>query len=429
VLSIVLAAAQGFSFADPYAIGLLLAGLAVFAGVGALSHQHDRAFSASVIYLGIGIAAAGLIELAGVAWVDPVADSSLLEKASELAVIIALFGTGLKLERELTLRAWSSVSRLLVIAMPLTIAAVAAFGVGVMGLSLGAAVVLGAVLAPTDPVLAGDIGVGPPGDEEEREPNFSVTGEAGLNDGFAFPFLFLGIILAGKEGEGWFVEWLAADVAYKIVAGVVAGVVLGYGIGALAVRLRDRELLAPSLDGWLAPASVLLIYGATEAIGAYGFLAAFFGGVAFRRYEHGHEYNARVHTGAEMVEKFAELALVLLVASSLTLDGLGTPGVEGWLLVPALLLLIRPAAVALALVGSGLPRADRAFVGWFGVRGIGSVYYVAVALGTGALPDDEAATVLWTALACVVVSILVHGVTSAPLSRRWLPPDQQPEAT
>ena len=421
-----IAASPGLSFADAYVVGLLFCGLAVFAAVGALSHQHDRAFSASIIYLGLGAVASAGIQLFGVKWLDPIQDSSVLEKASELALVIALFATGLKLERELNFRAWGTVTRLLAVAMPLTIAGVALFGVAVMGLSLGAAIVLGSILAPTDPVLAGDIGVGPPGEEEEREPSFSITGEAGLNDGLAFPFLFLGIIVAGDRPDGWFADWLLADLLFGVVVGVLVGAALGYGIAALAVWLRDRHLLLHALDGWLAIAGVLTIYGAAESLSGYGFLAAFAGGVAFRRYEHDHEYNESVHAGAETVEKFGELALVLLVASSVTVAGLGEPGLGGWLLVPALLLLIRPGSVGLALLGSRLPARERAFVAWFGVRGIGSLYYAAVAVGTGVLSDGEASTVFWTTAVCVIVSIVVHGITATPLSRRWLPEGQQP---
>ena len=416
-----IAAAPGLNFAGSYALGLLFVGLAVIAAIGALSHEEDRAFSASIIYLGLGVIAAAGIEVLDVAWVDPIEDHALYEKASELAVIVALFGTGLKLDRELRWRSWQTVARLLGIAMPLTIAAVALFGTQVMGLSLGAAIILGATLAPTDPVLAGDIGVGPPGDEEEREPNFAITGEAGLNDGLAFPFVLLGIVVAGDRPGGWFAEWVLTDVLFAIVVGVAMGAVVGYGLGATAVRLRDRHLLSSEFDGWLAIPAVLVLYGATELLSGLGFLAAFVGGVAFRRYEHGHEYNRRVHDGAETVEKFAELAVILLLGSTLTLSGLGEPGWSGWLLVPVLLLAIRPLSVVLALLGSRLPAGDRRFVAWFGVRGVGSLYYVAVAIGLGVLSDGEEKVLFWTTAACVVVSVLAHGVTASPLSRRWLP--------
>lgn len=395
----------------------------MFAAIGALSHEHERAFSASIIYLGLGALAALVIQLAGVDWIDPIADESLIERLTELAVIIALFGTGLKLDRPLNRESWGGVARLLVFAMPLTIAAVTLFGTQVMGLSLGAAIVLGAMLAPTDPVLAGDIGVGPPGDEDEHEPNFSITGEAGLNDGLALPFLFLGLFVADEGGSDWLGEWLVADVLYAIGVAVAIGAAIGYGTGALAVRLRDRRLLAQAFDPWLAIPTVLLLYGVTEVAGAYGFVAAFVGGVAFRRYEHGHEHNKRIHEGAESVEKFGELAVVLVVGSMLTLDGLEAPGLSGWLLVPVLLLAIRPLAVAISMLRSGTPASERAFVAWFGVRGVGSLYYAAIAVGAGVLAPDEIVTIVWTVIVCVGVSLVVHGVTAAPFARRWLPPE------
>jgi len=276
------------------------------------------------------------------------------------------------------------------------------------------------VLAPTDPVLAGDVGVGPPGDEDERDPNFALTAEAGLNDGLAFPFVFLGAFVAAEGGSGWLGEWLAADVLYPVTVGIALGALGGYLIAKNIVWLRDRNLLGEALDGWVAVGAVLLVYGIVEVAGGYGFLAAFAAGLAFRRYEHGHELNRTVHDGAEVVEKFSELALILVLGSMVTITGLQQAGASGWLLVPVLLLVIRPLATLLAFSGSRIARRERVFIGWFGVRGIGSLYYVAVALGFGILSSDEAQTLFWTVAACVVVSIVVHGITATPLERRLL---------
>jgi len=413
-------AERGFSFADPYALGLAFAGLAVFAAIGALSHQHERAFSASLIYLALGLAAATAIDVLDVHWIDPVGDAEAVGRLAEFAVIVALFGTGLKLDRALDRDAWGPVGRLLGIVMPLTIAAVALFGTQVMGLSLGAAIILGAVLAPTDPVLAGDVGVGPPGDEDERDTNFALTAEAGLNDGLAFPFVFLGAFVAAEGGRGWLGEWLTADVLYALTVGIALGALGGYLIALSMVWLRDRDLLADGLEGWVAVGSVLLVYGLVEVAGGYGFLGAFAAGVAFRRYEHGHELNRAVHDGAEVVEKFSELALILLLGSMVTIGGLGQAETSGWLLVAVLLLVIRPLATLLAFTGSKIVLRERVFIGWFGVRGIGSLYYVAVALGLGVLSRDEAQTMFWTVAACIVVSVVVHGVSATPLARTLL---------
>ena len=412
------AVSVGLTPGDLFPLGLLFAGLAVFVAVGALSHQHERAFSASVIYLGLGLCGAIALDVLGVQWIDPLRDHRLVERLSELAVVIALFGTGLRLDRPLSSRHWASMSRLLVVAMPLTIAAVAGFGAGVMGLSAGAAVILGAALAPTDPVLAGDVGVGPPGEGDEREPNFALTAEAGLNDGLALPFLLLGAVIAGQGSYG---SWAVGDVLFAIPVGLAAGGAGGWLLAAATVRLRDADLLEHDLDGWLAVAAVLVLFGATQFSDASGFLAAFAGGVGFRRYERHHELQARIHHGAEIVEKFAELALILLLGSMVTIEGLGEPGLSGWLLVPVLLVVIRPVTVMLSLLGSRTTTgSERLFVAWFGVRGVGSLYYAALAVGLGVLTKQEEATVFWTVIVCVGVSILVHGVSASPLSRRLL---------
>ena len=174
---------------------------------------------------------------------------------------------------------------------------------------------------------------------------------------------------------------------------------------------------------------LLLIYGVTEVAGAYGFLAAFAGGLGFRRYEQTHEHSKRVHEGAEVVEKLTELVVILLLGSMLTIDGLGAPELSGWLLVPVLLLVIRPLAVSIALLRSAVPAGERAFVGWFGVRGVGSLYYVAIVAAAVEIAPGDAEQIVWTAIACVLVSIVVHGISAAPLSRRLLPPPDAPQGS
>src|SRR3954447_2566220 len=212
-----------------------------------MSHEHERAFSASLIYLGLGALAALGIEVLDIAWVDPLGDAKLIEHVAEVALIFALFSSGLKLDRRLRWREWSSVARLLAIAMPLTMAGVALFATQAMGLTLGAALLLGAILSPTDPVLAGDIGVGPPGDEDEHEPNFALTAEAGGNDGLAAPLVLLGVFVAEQGGTGWFGEWLVAGLLYACAAGVLIGAGNGWAAGSGGQRLGgglERALAA-----------------------------------------------------------------------------------------------------------------------------------------------------------------------------------------
>jgi len=412
----VLAVTLGLHGGDTWALGLLFVGVALFAAVGALSHQHERAFSASLIYLGFGAAAAVAIQLLGIDWIDPLADAAVVEHVTEVALVVAVFATGLQLDRALRWSEWGTTRRLIVVAMPLTIAGVALLGGWLLGLSTGAALVLGAALAPTDPVLAGDIGVGPPGDEHEHEPNFGLTSEAALNDGLAAPFLLAGLLVAA--GGGRWGEWLASDVLYALGLALPIGAATGLAAAWSIKRLRDRDLLARQFDGWHAIATALVTYGAAQGLDANGLVAVFAAGLAFRRYERDHEVNASVHHGAEVVEKLLELAVILLLGSMLTLDGLGAPGVEGWLLAVTLLVAVRPLACLIALAGSRLDAPqDRAFVSWFGVRGVGTLYYAAVAVGAGVLSPAEERVIMWTVVAGVLISIAVHGVTGGPALR------------
>jgi len=232
-----------------------------------------------------------------------------------------------------------------------------------MGLSLGASILLGALLAPTDPVLAGDVGVGSPGEEAlQREPRLSLSAEAGLNDGLAAPFLLLGILVAGNE-TGAIARWLVADVLYAVGVAIVVGAVGGYLAAAGSVRLRDRRFLDERLGLYAAVPIALGVYGLAELVASYGLVAAFVGGLDFRRYDFGHEINRRAYDGAEVVEKFTELTVILLLGSIVTLSGLSAPGLAGWLLAPLLLLLIRPVLVGVLLVRSDFRGGSAPFSG------------------------------------------------------------------
>jgi sodium/hydrogen antiporter len=203
--------------------------------------------------------------------------------------------------------------------------------------------------------------------------------------------------------------------------------VVGAGIGTLAAwsvkRLRSRDMLAATFDGFHAIATALVVYGIAELIGAYGLLAVFAGGLAFRRYERDHEINATVHEGAERLEKLLELAVILLLGSMLTATGLGVPGWEGWLLAVLLLVVVRPLACIASLVGSRMDHpGEKAFVAWFGVRGVGTLFYAATIVGAGVLSTREQELVVWTCIACVLLSIVVHGITAGPSMRRLFRP-------
>lgn len=419
----IVALSEGLHLGGGYMLALAGLGIALLVAVGALSHEDERAFSAAVFYIGLGAAAAVGLWLLDVTPLDPIRDHKLLERVSELALVVAVFAAGMTVELRVRSRSVVSIALLLLVVMPASIALVAVFGQLVMGLSLGAAILLGAALAPTDPVLAGDVGLGPPGVGAEGEPRLSLHTEAGINDGLAAPFVLLGLFVAERGGTSWIGEWVWWDVIWACGVAVAVGAGAGAGAAWLVTRARSRKLMDKALDGFAALGIVLVVYAATELLGAYGLLALFVAGFAFRRYEYGHEVHEGVHAGVETAGTFLELATLLLLGSMLTLTGLAVPGLSGWLLAPLLILLIRPVLV-MATSGRSLASVrERLFLAFFGVRGVAALFYAAIIAGSGALSAAETKTVVWTAVVCVIVSIVVHGVGSKPVTKTLLGED------
>jgi NhaP-type Na+/H+ or K+/H+ antiporter len=419
-------AEPGISFLGAVPEILFLASLAGVLAIGALSNESESAFSTGIVYLAMGAAAAVLLPLIGVQHLDLRRDHEVLEILTDVTIAVAVFATGLRVRRA-SPRRWRTVGFLLVVTLPLTAAAIALFATEAMGLSAGAALVLGAALAPTDPVLAGDVGLGPPGEsDDEPRAQAALTAEAGGNDGAAMPILVLGLLLARDGGDtGGLGAWLTADVLYALAVPIVVGI-LGGLLAAEGFRWATRRgLIATDFPAWAAVATALFLYSSAELLGGYGFVAAFVGGLAFRRRRYESPARRRMHDGAGGAEAVLVLAVLLLVGSSLALDGLGRPGLQGWLLAPLIVFVLRPAFALLALFGSGMPHRERLYVAWFGVRGVAAVNYTTAAIGTGLLATGEGETVLWTAIAVMLFSVVVHGSTSTVLGRLLLRPAEQ----
>jgi NhaP-type Na+/H+ or K+/H+ antiporter len=329
-------------------------------------------------------------------------------------------GAGLKIDRPWGRRRWASTWRLLALAMPVTIAALALFGWWWAGLVPAAALLLGAALAPTDPVLASDVQVGEPTDVEdsEDEVRFALTSEAGLNDGLAFPFVAAALALAAAalSGEPWFARWALHDVLYKGAAGVLGGLLVGRLLGWLFFRAHSHSLrLAQHSEGFLALAASFLAYGLVELVGGYGFLAVFLAARAIRAAERSHEYHQVLHDFAEQTERLLTVLLLLLLGGAV---GSGLLAPLTWpaaLTGLALILVIRPVAGFLSLRGAPGRTAEHWVIGAFGIRGIGSFYYLAYAATHGVVPQQD---LLWATVAfVVVVSVVVHGVAATPVMR------------
>lgn len=397
-----------------YDLAVLVLGLAFLAAAILPRLLVRTPLSLPMIYVAVGLLLPQV--WAGSPRFDPLMHGQLVERLTELAVIISLMSAGLKLDRRLGWHTWRSTWRLLAVTMPLSIAALALGGGWLLGLPLAAAVLLGAVLAPTDPVLASSVQVGPPGEGEEDEARFALTSEAGLNDGLAFPFVNLAIVLAatGLAREG-LAHWLAVDVVWKIVAGLGVGAICGHTFAVLVFRLCKPDAIG---DGFVALALTLAAYGGTELAHGYGFIGVFVAALMFRRYECSHDYHRALHDFSEQIERLLMAVLLILLGASIA------HGLFGALTWPAawlgigFLAVVRPLMGWLGLLGTAMHDRQRAAIAILGIRGIGTFYYLSHGLNHADLSEPQARLIWAVAGFIVLASIVLHGVTAPVMMRR-----------
>lgn len=412
---------------ETYLVGMLLAGAVVFAAAYFHDWFANRPISPAMAYVTLG-AIAFTLPL-GLPPPNPIEYATATERLAEFVVIVALMGVGLKIDRPPSLSGWASTWRLLAITMPVTIGIAALLGWWVIGLAPATALLLGAVLAPTDPVLAADVQVDEPardpdevGKRAEPEVRFALTSEAGLNDGLAFPFTYAAVAVAsvGLAPAAWVGEWLLVDVLYRIGVGVAAGMVSGWLAARIVFRFSPRTTVGKAVSGIEALAITLLVYGLTEMLGGYGFIAVFVAALALRRYELTHEYNRALHGFSELVERLALAVVLVLFGGALATGLLDALTIEGAIAGVAIVLLIRPLAGMFGFLGSAVERTERGVVSFFGIRGIASIFYLAYALNQATFPN---ASQVWSVVGFVIVlSIFLHGVTAPLVSRLDLDP-------
>ena len=418
----------------------LLAGCALLLAVVLPVALQQLAISSPIVLVVAG-ALIGLLPIADKGSMSPVDHPVFTEHLTEFCVLVALMGVGLALDRPLDFRHWEGwrrwdvTWRLLGITMPLCIAGVAVLGWWVMGLAPAAALLLGAALAPTDPVLASDVQVGGPTSEESEEEiderdevRFALTSEAGLNDGLAFPFVYAAIFLVSMGGPvEWGLRWVAWELVGKVVVGVLIGVAVGWLLSKAAFRSPWPSLrLAETGEPLLALAAVLVSYGAAQLAHGYGFLAVFACAMTLRSMERGHDYHVHMHEVVERLERLLTLTVLLLLGVALTNGLLGDLTWQGALVGAALIFVLRPAfgLVALRLGRTRDRVGDRALgpreelaTAFFGVRGVGSLFYLTYATGEASFGDVHQ---LWATVAfTVTLSVLWHGVTATP-AMQWL---------
>lgn len=397
---------------DTYIIALTIIGFAALAMAWIPTILENSFLSYPILFMIIGALIYSLPT--GLPLPDPLWHEMYAVHLTELSVIISLMGTGLKIRRNFNWKNWQIPFRLVSITMILSIGILAAMGWWLLALAPAAAVLLGAVMAPTDPVLAEQVQVGPPHDKEEDDVRFSLTAEAGLNDGMAFPFTWLAVVMAVAAGtnEPWLGEWLLRDLIYRIVAGVGMGYLIGRGLAYLIFYLPKKVKFPKTRDGFVGLSATLVSYGLTEMIGGYGFMAVFFTALTLSSYEEEHEYHTEMHDFVLQVERIIMVVLLILFGGSLASGLLDFLTWEDALVGLAFLFVIRPLSSLVALYGvEGCSLREKLAISFFGIRGIGSFFYLAFALSKIGFEDADR---LWSIVGFIVmISILLHGVTAS----------------
>lgn len=412
---------------DLLVIGLLLLGVTLFSG-----WISRLPLSFAIIYLIVGIFLGpyyfGLIQLRGTG----VFNAELLQRLAEFVVIVSVFSCGLRIVRPLKLGAWDITARLIGFLMPISIFGLAVVGKLFLGMSWGEAILLGAILAPTDPVLASEVQLTDIHDQDELR--FGLTSEGGLNDALAFPFVYFGLYsLKDDNWENWFKQWVAVDLIWAIFAGIVMGILVAKAVVWIDKKIQTKRPADALMEDFIALGTILITYALTEVVNGYGFLAVFVAGLVFQRSYHNSEKPIAQLEFIERFEKLLEIGTILLLGSILLFQPMVNYAAQSLLVIILLFLVIRPVGVWISTIGKHpllahrktLHPGTRLLFGWFGIRGVGSLYYLAYAFENG-LKGDLGEQIAWITYTTIVVSVIVHGMSATPLMT-WYERNLAPE--
>ena len=409
---------------DIYILNLLVVGLLllfVTLGSGVIARSP---FSYAIIYLIVGITIGpygfSLVELRR----DGIFNTELLKRLTEFVVIVSVFGCGLKISRPFKLAAWDITLRLIGILMPISIFAIAAAGKFFLGMDWGGAILLGAILAPTDPVLASAIQLKDTRDNDELR--FGLTSEGGLNDALAFPFVYFGLYALKDDNWGnWIKDWVGVDLIWAIGSAIIMGFLVAKAIVWIDKKIKERHPVDSLMEDFIALSTIFLTYSLTEIVNGYGFLAVFVAGLIVQKSHYDREKPLAQLEFIEQVEKLLEIGTILLLGTILLYQPMVNFAPQSILTILLLFFLIRPIGVFLSTIGKKTiyPHRQKFYpqkrwiFGWFGIRGVGSLYYLAYAFDNG-LKGELAEQIAWITYTTVVVSVLLHGITATP-SMNW----------
>lgn len=406
---------------DNYIIELLIIGLLLLVVTLGSGWIARLPLSFSLIYLLVGI----FLGPYGIALIqlrqEEVFNANLLERLTEFVVIISVFSCGIKIINPLRLRVWNITARLIIFLMPISIFALAVVGKLFLGMNWGEAILLGAILAPTDPVLASEVQLTDINDQDELR--FGLTSEGGLNDALAFPFVYFGIYaLKDPNWNNWFKDWVVVDLIWAIAAGMIMGFVVAKIIVLVDERIQKRRSADESMEDFIAISTILITYSLTEVINGYGFVAVFMAGLVMQSSYKNPEKPLAQLKFIERLEKLLEVGTILLLGSILLLQPILTYAIQSLLVIVSLFFIIRPIGAWISTIGKrsldlhrrSLHPGTRLLFGWFGIRGVGSLYYLAYAFSNG-LKGTSAEKISWITYTTIVFSVILHGISATPL--------------
>jgi sodium/hydrogen antiporter len=397
---------------DIYIVNLFVIGLLLLTVTVGSSIIARLPLSYALIYLIVGV----LLGPYGIHFIQLELSDEWLERLFEMVVIVSLFSCGIKMNRRLNVWSWQSTARLIGILMPISIFAIALVGHFLLNWNWGLAILIGAILAPTDPVLASEVQITHLNDRNELR--FGLTSEGGLNDALAFPFVYFGLHwIQNNHWQDWITSWFGIDVIWAIAAGIASGIIVTQGIHWLELKFRQTHGVEEEMGHLIALAKILLAYSLTEVINGYGFLAVFIAGFTVRT-----ESNLNSETRmsqlrfAEQLEKLLEVGTILLLGALLRIEPMLKYARAALFIAGLLFFVIRPIGAWISTAGDRLNPVTRLLFGWFGIRGIGSLYYLAYALGEQ-IPESDKTLISWITLIIIVTSIILHGITATPIMK------------
>ncbi|HEX8270514.1 MAG TPA: cation:proton antiporter [Flavobacterium sp.] len=405
-----------FAQIDPYHLQMILWGFITLLAATIPNILKSRNITAPIVYLIIGI----VIYLATnnystIAGLDNV---MTIRKICEFVVLVALVNAGLKIRKPFQWSTWKYSFWLLIVTMPLTILAVAWAGAEFLGLAPAAALLLGALISPTDPVLAADLQTSPPSEKDISNTRLALTSEAGINDGLAFPFVYFALYMATEKGDysDWLQHWILVDVFYKISMGCAMGLVTGWLLHNLIYKMTSRNQHSQISRGILALSLTLLPYALTEIVGAYGFIAVFVAACVFSNSEKIIEHMDSLHDFTEEIEGIFVALLFVIIGIYLCEN---YEALMDWRLILFALLIIiiiRPVFGWLALCRSDLSNFEKLVVSFYGIRGVGSIFYLMYALSEVKFPDAE--KLIQVTAVTITLSVFIHGLSAAAIQKK-----------